>query len=278
MPQMSYSIKMPIIFRLFRFICLSAIVVLQGCSTNPRNVDTQPGTNAEVRVQVCLPGKRIYFNDLLLERLENHPLFTKYSQQQLELAPKAIRRIAGSSDLRAIHADGINFGEVLIRDGQFSDGGGFMPIQDSTVANQPIYERGYGYPASNYVAIHVRLPETEMGAEGRVTYWFVLPKSIPNDRFTAWFKPTSMEPEGQRQQLWWNLTHGGDLAIYPVSADSPMMRVSLLQRHTQQHDDPMVDTLPALTTARIKYRTATSDPQFAYEFVPKATEAIQKCD
>lgn len=268
---------MPTIQRLRRFIGLSIIVALQGCSTNPRNVDPQSGAKAEVRVQVCLPAKRIYFNDLVLERLENHPLFTKYSPQQLELAPKAIRRVAGSSDSMAIHAYGIGFGEVLIRDGQFSDGAGFMPIQDSTVANQPVYERGYGYPASNYVAIHVRLPETEMGAEGRVTYWFVLPKSIPNDRFTPWFKAISMEPEGQRPQLWWKLTHGGDLAIYPVSADSPMMRVSLMQRHTK-HDDPTIDTLPALTTARIKYKTATSDHQFVYEFVPKATEAIPVCE
>lgn len=188
-----------------------------------------------------------------------------------------IRRIASSSDSRAIRAYGIGFGEVLSRDGQFSDGSGFMPIQDSTVTNQPVYERGYGYPASNYVAIHVRLPETEMGAEGRVTYWFVLPKSIPNYKFTPWFKPISMEPEGQSSPLWWKLTHGGDLAIYPVSADSPMMRVSLMERH-KKHDDPTIDTLPALTTARIKYKTATSDQQFVYQFVPKATEAIPVCE
>jgi hypothetical protein len=274
---MSHSIKMPTIRRLCRFIGLTIIMVLQGCSTNPKSVDALSGANAEVRVQVCLPAKRIYFNDLVLERLENHPLFTKYSQQQLELAPKVIRRVADSSDSRAIHAYGISFGEVLIRDGQFSDGVGFVPIQDSTVANQPVYERGYGYPASNYVAIHVRLPQTEMGAKGRVTYWFVLPKNIPNNGFTPWFKAISMEPEGQRPPLWWKLTHGGDLAIYPVSADSPMMRVSLMQRHTK-HDDPTIDTLPALTTARLKYKTATSDQQFVYEFVPKATEAIPVCE
>ena len=253
------------------------MVVLQACSTNPRIVGTQSDANAEVRVQVCLPVKRIYFNDLVLERLENHPLFTKYSQQQLELAPKTIRRVAASFDSRAIQTYGISSGEVLIRDRLFSDGTGFMPIYDSTIANQPVYERGYGYPASNYVAIHVRLPETEMGSEGRVTYWFVLPKSIPSDRFTDWFKPVSMESKDQQPQLWWKLTHGGDLAIYPVSADSPKMRVSLMQRQ-KKHDDPTVDTLPALTTARIKYRTATSDQQFVYQFVPQAAEAVPPCD
>ena len=117
-----------------------------------------------------------------------------------------------------------------------------------------------------------------MGANGRVAYWFVLPKSIPNDRFTAWFRPTSMEPEDQNKDIGWKLTHGGDLAIYPVSADSPMLRVSLMQRHTKKHDDPTIDTLPALTAARIKYKTAASDQQFVYEFVPKAAEAIPICE
>ena len=274
---MIHSIKMPTIRRILRFIGLSTLVALQGCSTNPRTAGIQSDATAEVRVQVCLPAKRIYFTDLVLDRLENHPLFTKYTAQQLELAPKAIRRVADSSDSRAIHAYGVSFGEVLFREGQFSDGAGFMPIQDSTVANQPVYERGYGYPASNYVALHVRVPETEMGAEGRVTYWFVLPKNIPNDRFTPWFNAISMEPEGQRTPLWWKLTHGGDLAIYPVSTDSPKMRVSVTQRLTK-HDDPTIDTLPALTSARMKYKTATSDKQFVYEFVPKATEVVPVCE
>lgn len=243
------------------------------------NNDSQLDANTEVRIQVCLPTKRIYFNDLELDRLENHPLFTKYSQQQLELASKTIRRVATSSDARAIHTYGISFGEVLIRSGQFSDGSGFMPLKDSTVADQPVYERGSGYPAQNYVAMHVRLPEQGKGPEGGVTYWFTLPKTIPDDRFTAWFNPVSMESERATvsERIWWKLTHGGDMAIYPVSVDPPKMRVTLLKRRAE-HNDPTIDTLPALTTARMKYKTATSDQQFVYEFVPKANEAIPGCD
>lgn len=274
---MSRSIQISPIRVLCRFIGLPILVVLQACSTNPRNIGTQSDAGGEVRVQVCLPAKRIYFNDLVLERLENHPLLTKYSQQQLELAPKAIRRVAVSNDSRAIQTYGISFGEVLIRDGVFSDGVGFMPIYDSTMANQPVYERGYGYPASNYVAIHVRLPEAEMGPEGPVTYWFSLPKDIPIDRFTDWFKPVSIESKDQQQQLRWKLTHGENLATYPVPPSSPKMRVSLMRRQ-KKHDDPTVDTLPALTTARIKYRTATSDQQFVYQFVPQAAESVPSCD
>lgn len=277
MAQMNNSVRVSRILHLARCMGLSILLILQGCSTSPRVGDPQFDANTEVRIQVCLPNKRVYFNDLVLDRLQNHPLFTKYSQQQLDLAPKTIRRVASSSDPRVIHDYGIGFGEVLIRKGQFSDGKGFMPLHASTVVDQPIYERGYGYPAQNYVAMHVRLPDSDKGPEGRVTFWYTLPKHIPHDGFTDWFKPISMEPEGERFPIWWKLTHGGDLAKYPVSPDPPKMRVSFKKRHTE-HSDPTTDTLPALTTARMKFKTATSDQQFVYEFVPKANEAIPACD
>ncbi|MBS4097913.1 MAG: hypothetical protein KGZ83_13865 [Sulfuricella sp.] len=125
--------------------------------------------------------------------------------------------------------------------------------------------------------MHVRLPDLDKVPEGRVTYWFTLPKIIPTDSFTNWFPPVSMEPEGERPPIWWTLTHGGNMGIYPVSADPPKMRVSLKNRN-EQHNDPTTDSLPALTTARIRYKTTTSDQQFVYEFIPKAGEAIPACD
>lgn len=274
---MSYSIQMPSVLNLPHWIGLTTLLVLQGCATNQRNSDQQLEANVDVRIQVCLPTDRIYFNDLVLDRLENHPLFTKYSQQQLELAPKSIRRVASSSDPMARRAYGISFGEVLNRQGILSDGSGFMQLHDSTVANQPIYERGYGYPAVNYIAMHVRLPNPETRPEGRVTFWFALPKDIPRGGFTDWFKPLSMEPEGQRLPIGWKLTHGGELAVFPLSPNSPKMRVSFKER-SPEHNDPTTDTLPALTTARIKFKTQTNDQYFVYEFVPKSNESIPACD
>jgi hypothetical protein len=233
--------------------------------------------NKVVRIQICLPNSRVYFNELVLGRLENHPQFTKYSSQQLELAPKTIRRVAYSSDPRAIKAYGIGFGDVLVQDGVFSHGFDFVKLQDSTVANQPIYELGYGHPASEYIAMDARLPKTEREVGNEVAYWFVLPKSIPETRFTNWFSPISMEAKNQEPGLWWRLVHGGKLEIYPVSTDHPKMRVSLVERYVK-HTDPTSDVLPALTTAWMKYRTATSSQQFVYEFVPKSGAAIPACD
>jgi hypothetical protein len=215
--------------------------------------------NKVIRVQICLPKSRVYFNEIVLERLENHPQLTNYSLQQLELAPKIIRRVAYSSDPMAIKVYGIGFGEVLVQDGI------------------SIYEPGYRYPASEYIAMDAHLPKTEREAGNEVAYWFVLPKSIPETGFTDWFIPISMEAKNHQAGLGWRLVHGGKLEIYPVSIDPPKMRVSLMERYVK-HIDPLSDVLPALTTARIKYRTAASSQQFAYEFVPKSSAEIPACD
>jgi hypothetical protein len=279
--QMSYFIKVPNIINISRWIGLSIFLMLQSCSTNKFSTHDNFNSDMEAQIQVCLPTKRVYFKDITLDQLENHPLFTKYSQQQLQLAPKTVRRVDNSNDHRAIRAYGIGFGAVLIRDGQFSDGSGFLPLRDSTVSNQPVYEQKHGYPARNYVAIHVNIPDSDKETEDRVTYWFTLPKNIPNDRFTDWLNPISMEPEKEKNghpKIWWRLTHGEAMIIYPVSIDSPKMRVLLKKNIKEEHNDPAADTLPALTTARIKYKTATSGRDFVYEFIPKNDQSIPTCD
>ena len=266
-----------------RCLGLYVLMALQGCSTYPLGWggDTRSNGKAEVRIQVCVPTQRIYFDDLELDRLENHLLFTKYSQEQLELAPKTIRRVAPSSDTRVNREYGIQFGEVKKQSG-YSFSSGFIHLKDSTTADQPVYDNGYGYPAQSYVAMSVRLPDQNRGPEvNAITYWFRLPETIPADSFSDWFPPVSMESAltrgKSRTPVWYRLTYGGDLPIHPVSADAPKMRVTILRQNVG-HNDPTSDSLPALTTARMKYRTATSGQQFVYEFVPKANESIPKCD
>jgi hypothetical protein len=180
----------------WRFLALSLLISLQGCGANPveRSKERQLEQTPKLRIQVCLPSKRIYFNNLELDRVQNHPLFTKYSPHQLDMAPKTIRRVAPPGDPRVAnnpyvtHQYGINFGEVLNNSGGFSDGAGVIPLEDSTVADQPVFEAGYGFPVQKYVAIHVRPLDREKGREASPTYWFKLPKKISNAGFTAWFQ------------------------------------------------------------------------------------------
>jgi len=271
-------------------LLLSLVLLLEACHAQPLGPgnDFRANADREVRIQVCLPGKRVYFNELQLDHLQNHPLFTKYSQQQLELAPKTVLRVASLSDPRvdkdprSIRSYGISFGEALSRSGGYSYGSGFMPLAGSTGADQPVFEKGYGNPAGNYVAVSVRFPEGNMKSIATSpVFWFRLSKTIPPDGFSNWFSADSMEtnssPGSAGSSWWYRLAHGGDLPVQPVAIDSPKIRVALRQR-PDTHDDPAIDTLPALTTARLKFRTASSDSQFVYEFVAKTNEGIPKCD
>jgi hypothetical protein len=156
---------MHIIAKVFRCIVLVALVAMDGCAAVQTDIDTRSNADPTVRIQICLPTKRIYFNNIELAQLENHPQVTHYSPQQLELAPKTVRRVAGSSESNALHTLGIGFGEVLLRSSGYSYGSSFMPLRDSTVADQPVFEQGYGYPARAYIAMSVRVPEPDQGPE-----------------------------------------------------------------------------------------------------------------
>ena len=65
------------------------------------------------------------------------------------------------------------------------------------------------------------------------------------------------------------------MPIYPLSAPPLKMRAMLVKRYIA-HDDPTSDYLPALTTARTKYKAR--DPQALHEFLPESRVAIPKCD
>jgi hypothetical protein len=259
------------------------LIMTLGYSTNAASQGTAIRAEPEVRIQVCVPTKRIYFNDLELTQLENHPMLTSYSKQELELAPKTIRRVAPFDDPRVIgdprvvRTYGINLGEALNTDGGFSFGSGFIPVEDSTVSGQPVYEKGYGYPARSYVAIRVGLlnPDVKPGSTPP-TFWFRLPSIVPTDNFSDWLPPVSMESEPSITQFWYGLSNGRNLPTQAVSADSPKIRV-VLRKNRQTHTDPSKDFLPALTTAKLTLRTATSGSQFVYEFVAKTNEVIPDC-
>lgn len=260
---------------------LFVFLALTSCSASIlAQSSTRSDVNAELRLQVCVPTKRIYFNDMQLDPLENHPQFTRYSQEELALAPKTIRRVAPSNDPRVANDPSvdrdyvISFGEVRRigerRDVQYSAGSGWMPLRDSTIADQPVYEKRFMHSAREYVAVSVRLPGPDMP-----TYWFRLPKNIAFESFSGWLPPASMESDRAArsdESIWYRLTRGADLPIYPVSGEPPKIRVAL-RKGREKNDDPTTDSLPALTTARMRNRAAN-----VYEFVPKAVEAISKCD
>jgi hypothetical protein len=269
----------------FMILGTAGLAVQHCCAASAIRQGDGERAELEVRVQVCVPTKRVYFNDLQLDTVENFPGYTHYSPQQLQLVPNKIRRVAPSDDPRVaddprvIRSYGVAFGEVLGRPGDFSDSSGFMALRDATVGHQPIYGKEGGHPARKYIAVHLRLYD-EPNPAGP-TYWFKLPKAISADRFTNWFGPTSIETgemaEKEPDRIWRNVTHEGKLPIHSIPANAPKMRVKL-QEPVRRPMDPASDWLPALTTARLRFQTATSGPEFVHEFVAKSNEAIPNCD
>lgn len=257
-------------------IVLFGVITAQGCATTEQFNRSRVGATDHVRIQICLPTKIVKFDAIVLDRLENHPNYTHYSAQQLDLAPKTVRRLAPSSDPRAIKSISIPFEEVRNRSGIFSQGGGSISLRDSTMADQPVFEAGHTFPAKDYIAFNVNAPDPRPAATGRVNYWYVLPKDIPVGVFSKWLKPVAMELEGQKTSIGWTLVHGGKLLTSPVIGDPPRMRASLaeLPKHGL---NPRTDELPALTTARKKFRKPDSGPDFVYEFVEQSEGVIPDC-
>lgn len=250
-------------------IALSSLLAAGGCATGTRYQG--PGSSAEnaLRVQVCLPDKRVHFSDFAVERLENHPTFTRYTSQQLAMAPTVIRRVAASADPRTIQDYVVRLGDVRNNQGIKSEGSGSISLADSTVSDQPVFDSGARHPTRDYVALKV--------AAGNVFFWYKLPREIAVGRFSPWFAASSMEQSGSRPGIGLKLLRGGGIDMTPVAPGAPKMRVTLV-KPGDKHLDPKADYLPALTTARLRYRTEKDGSQFVYEFVPKSEETIPACD
>ena len=261
---------------ILQYVSLRLLVValIQGCAIKSPIKGLSPDVHA--RIQVCLPTKIVKFTDIVIDEVGNHPLFPHYSKEQLEAAPKTIRRVTKSNAPHAIKDLTIPFGDVLNQDGVFSEGGGHISLIDSTVEDQPVFEPGFTRPARVYLAVRVSGPDPRPGQGGRVNYWFNLPQHLPTGEFTEWFSPVSMEPEGLQKPVGWVLVHGGAMAIYPVFGDVPKIRISLAKL-ANKHTDPATDSLPALTTARLRFKTAESNQNFVYEFVGKTGDVIPSC-
>ncbi|MES1189807.1 MAG: hypothetical protein ABUS47_01885 [Steroidobacter sp.] len=235
-----------------------------------------------VVVQVCLPRKRIYYDTIELDRVDNHPIFTKYSESELNFAPKTIRRVATPDDPRVINEPmstrtlWIGFTSVERQNNNFSSLGSTLAIENSTIADQPIYQINLLPPAKSYVGLEVNL---QLENKDTMHYWFKLPKTVSISEFSDWFAPVSMETDRQAHEtysIFSELLRSHDMPIYTVSDDPPKMRVRLMQ--IDKHENSSVDYLPALTSAKKKFQTPDSNMGFFYEFVPPSTELVPRCN
>ncbi len=260
------------------FICLYVSACTSGASIHKNPFQEQ------VVVQVCIPNKRIYFDTIHVENVKNHPI-TKYSSQELALAPKTIRRVASFSDTRlakdprGTREVSIPFTDVTRNRFVASTSSSHIAIADSTTSGQPIYEIRLMTPASDYVGLEVVLPKE--GHEGNKNnhYWFKLPSSISKKEFSGWYSPASMESgmsTNESLSVERETISGRKMPIYPVDKYSPKMRVILKLR--ERHDNPVNDYLPAITTAKNKFEKPNITSEFFKEFVPQENENVPSCN
>ena len=100
----------------FKFILKPQLVIavltvlgVSACS-NKRMHISKLDPNTFVQYQICLPNKKVYFKDIVLHSLENHPNFTQYTEEELKFAPKTVRRVIRKGDAGEIKENWIPFG------------------------------------------------------------------------------------------------------------------------------------------------------------------------
>lgn len=248
---------------------LGFIAALQGCVAGLQGARAWRGERSNVRLQVCLPTRVVEFDEIVLDRLRNHPLWA-YPEAELALAPRTVRRVKPSADARTAARLLLRYEEVFNDSPGLS--AGVLSLRDSTVHGQPVFDKGSPDRGSTASAMGITLPSPDNG----VTYWFVYPHDIPADGFSAWMEPASMIPVGHKSDPALALMARRQLPSYPVSRDAPKMRYARVPRPSPQRD-AATDSLPALYTAREKFKLPDSSLTYAYEFVEQAGQPIPAC-
>jgi hypothetical protein len=193
-------------------------------------------------VQVCLPDKTAYFDDLTVDvsamptdlsvqaraqmyrDARSHT--TNLIADQSANGPReleAIRQWITPSSSVEVSSPGLSFGKVSNSKGIVSDSGNFAELADSTESNQAIYSAFTFTRLSDVVAIHIDVQTS--GA--RKTYWFKPPATLKADGYSAWLTPISEEGPMERArtfQAFWLLTHGKEMPMYQVHENAPRIR------------------------------------------------------
>ena len=146
-----------------------------------------------VLMQVCVPNQTVSYENVEID-LSNPPTEVPKSKIEnyfndintIETAKKIIFQ-ARPSDVKSPQ---LGFGQVLIRQGSFSDSMEHAYLYGDSTSNQPVYETML-YMQRNILNIHIySFPKTNSDHE-YVEFWFQLPPKINDQVFTSWQEPMS---------------------------------------------------------------------------------------
>lgn len=229
-----------------------------------------------VVVQICRPTKRIAFEDLAIDIVEQPPYRT-YTPDELSIVPRVIRQVVDSKDPTATKQYIIGYGEVLNRDGIRSASGGTIQLFGNTVQDQPVYAKT-GYRLRDYIAIRVSVRDNEYSLEPPVDYWFRVPNSLRFDQYTDWIAPISKDDAAirnrQRSSTSVKLANEQRMDTYSVTSGAPRIRFRL---EIPAKPDPKTDFYPAIVSAILKDYPTPGVGTGRYRFVPKSGDEIPGC-
>ena len=271
---------------------------LFGCGGVPMQPDafqvylTDP-TVPRIAYQICLPEKKVIFDVIkvdvtdipLGQSLDARRAMNAYVNAGGQYPPK---RMPGSTVnietarrwQMSASADNIKYPFVPVENidntaGVRSAGGEVIYLADSTENDEPVF---WGFS-------HARLGDltgvsVRAGSSAQSTYWFIPPKSIPKGRYTEWMVPVSEESALQRsngKSTWWQIVHGREMPIYPVTSNAPRIRYTLINE--REYSALMSVWVRKWDAARMQYFSehGSAPDQKKYRVIDAKGEVIPGC-
>lgn len=275
------------------------ISVASSCASAPDQGKTwspvTPRDEMRAIVQVCLPDSAASFEDVEVdlagipnvktmreERAANgYPesgdirTTVPVTEQQIDPNRVTVRRWIPGSGVGQLKRSFLGFGEVLNRDGMLSASANHISLWSNTEKGQPIYEK-QGHRLSDTIALDVSV---EVNGQF-VTYWYKPPGEVPVGQFSNWQEPISQETkedkERARYPTFWNLTHGRDMEIRPITGNAPKIRYRQMTVE-EYYDQYRFWKRAQKAVGERFYRGVVGEEREKRHFVPRLLGTIPGC-
>lgn len=287
--------------RLIKAVAQATILisVISSCASAPDQEKTwsqvTPRDEIRIIVQVCLPDRTVSFEDVEVdltgipkaktmreERAANgyreagdSRTTVPITEPQINQDRVTVRRWIPGSGVDQLKKSFLPFGEVLNRDGILSASGDHISLWSSSERNQPVYEKE-GHHLKDTIALDV---SAEVNGEF-VTYWYKPPREIPTGQYSNWQEPISQETkedkERSRNPTFWNLTHGREIEIRPVTENAPKIRYRLMAVE-EYYDQYRFWKQAQKAVGERFYRGVVGEEREKRHFVPRILGVIPRC-
>ena len=275
------------------------VYVVSSCASEPDRAKAwsplTPADEIQIIIQICLPNKAVSFEDVEVEltgipfaktmreeRAANGYRETGDSratvpvtERQIDPERAIVRRWVPGSGADQLNRSFLGFGEILNRGGILSASGDHIFLWSNSEKSQPIYEKE-GHRLNDTIALDV---SAEVNGEF-VTYWYKPPGKIPTGQFSNWHEPISQETksdkEHSRNPTFWNLTHGRDIEIHPVTGNAPKIRYRLMTVE-EYYDQYRFWKRAQKAVGEKFFRGVVSEDREKRHFVPKLLGSIPVC-